>query len=392
MQFPGDLRSTSASGRASGQSQRVVYTDGAMSPDEITALTGLFPNLVFERLSTKWPEHFTPNLNILIVGVNAASNSEVEKATNLVRACPPRLHVLFALRNADVASSRALTRAGAADVIPLPANDAVWALAIERLLARDATPSREHGKKPGQVVALLKAGGGAGATSLGVQAAYQLAARRGDNPGICFADLDLQFGAAALYFDLAEALTVTDCVAVGEVLEETQFATELAAHKSGVRVLAAPREAAPLDMLTPQLIDALIGGLRRDFALTILDLPSIWTAWTNHALQLCDRIILVTRLSVSHVHLVRRQLSILGGAEPEQIASDPGLQRRFKRPTGFAVHQGCRTRIGSRVRYRIAGRCARDGCGHQPGPALGGSAARQQAGKRRGTTGGPHGG
>lgn len=313
MQFPGDLRSTSASGRASGQSQRVVYTDGAMSPEEIAALIGLFPNLVFERLSTKWPEHFTPNLNILIVGVNAASGSEVEKATNLVRACPPRLHVLIALRNADVASSRALTRAGAADVIPLPANDAVWALAIERLLARDATPSREHGKKPGQVVALLKAGGGVGATSLGVQAAYQLAGRRGDNPGICFADLDLQFGAAALYFDLAEALTVTDCVAVGEVLEETQFATELAAHKSGVRVLAAPREAAPLDMLTPQLIDALIGGLRRDFALTILDLPSVWTAWTNHALQLCDRIILVTHLSVSHVHLVRRQLSILGG-------------------------------------------------------------------------------
>ena len=311
MQFPGDLRSTSASGAA--QSHRVVYSEDAISANEVAALAGLFPNLVFERLGTRWPEHFSPNLNILIVGISAASRQEVEKAIDLVRACPSRLHVLVALRNADVGSSRALTRAGAADVIPLPAGEAVWALAIERLLARDSAPVREQGRKPGQVVALLKAGGGAGATSLGTQAAYLLAARTGDTAGICFADLDLQFGAAALYFDLSEALTVTDCVAVGEVLEETQFATELAAHKSGIRVLAAPREASTLDMLTPKMVEALLSGLRRDFALTVMDLPSVWTAWSNHALQLADRIVLVTRLSVAHVHLVRRQLGILSG-------------------------------------------------------------------------------
>ena len=203
-----------------------------------------------------------------------------------------------------------MTRAGAADVIPLPANEAVWALGLERLLVRDAS-GRDPGRPKGQIVALLKAGGGVGATSLGVQAGYQLAAKAGAEPRICFADLDLQFGTAALNFDLNEALTVTDCVAVGEVLEETQFATALAAHKSGIRVLAAPREATSLDILTPQLVEALLRGLRRDFALTVLDLPSIWTAWTNHALQLADRIVLVTHLSVGHVHLVRRQLNIL---------------------------------------------------------------------------------
>jgi len=313
MQFPGDLRSASASGPVSGQSHHIVYAEDAISTNEIAALASLFPNLVFERLGKKWPEHFRANLNTLIIGVNADSNPEIEKAVNLVRACPPRLSVLVALRNADVASSRALTRAGAADVVPLPASEAVWALAIERLLARDSVPAREQGRKPGQVVALLKGGGGAGATSLGVQAAYQLAAKVGERPGICFADLDLQFGAAALYFDLNEALTVTDCVAVGEVLQETQFATALAAHKSGIRVLAAPREASPLDLLTPQLAEALIAGLRRDFALTIVDLPSVWTAWTSHVLHLADRVVMVTRLSVAHVHLARRQIGILTG-------------------------------------------------------------------------------
>lgn len=310
MQFPGDLRSVAASARASGNQPRVAYADDVIAPAEIAALASLFPTLVFEPIGPTWPDHFAQGIDILVIGISAASGQQIERAVNFLRNRPSRLQVLVALRDADVVSSRALTRAGAADVIPLPANEAVWALALERLLARD-TSGHEPGRKQGQIVALLKAGGGVGATSLGVQTAHQLAARAGTDHKICFADLDLQFGTAALCFDLNDALTVTDCVAVGEVLEETQFATALATHKSGIRVLAAPREATSLDVLTPQMVEALLRGLRRDFALTILDLPSVWTAWTNHALQLVDRIVMVTHLSVAHVHLIRRQMSIL---------------------------------------------------------------------------------
>ena len=308
MQFPGDLRSVAAS--AHGNQQRVAYADDVITSAQIAALASLFPTLVFEPIGATWPDHLTQSIDILILGISATSGQQVERAVNFLRNRPARLQVMVALRDADLVSSRALTRAGAADVIPLPANDAVWALGLERLLARDGS-GHDSGRRQGQIVALLKAGGGVGATSLGVQAAHQLATRAGDDRKICFADLDLQFGTGALCFDLSDALTVTDCIAVGEVLEETQFATELAAHKSGIRVLAAPREATPLDVLTPQMVEALLRGLRRDFALTILDLPSVWTAWTNHALQLADRIVMVTQLSVAHVHLVRRQLSIL---------------------------------------------------------------------------------
>ena len=310
MQFPGDLRSVAASTRASDSSQRVAYIDEVLAADEVAALASLFPTLVFEPIGSSWPDHLGQGVDIVIVGISAASGHQVEKAVNFLRSRPAKLLVVVALRDADVVSSRALTRAGAADVIPLPASEASWALSIERLIVRDTT-NRGPGRKQGQIVALLKAGGGVGATSLGVQAAYQLAGKAGTDRKICFADLDLQFGTAALYFDINEALTVTDCVAVGEVLEETQFATALAMHKSGVRVLAAPREATPLDALTPQMVEAMVRGLRRDFALTILDLPSVWTAWSNHALHLADRIVLVTHLSVAHVHLVRRQMAIL---------------------------------------------------------------------------------
>jgi pilus assembly protein CpaE len=42
-----------------------------------------------------------------------------------------------------------------------------------------------------------------------------------------------------------------------------------------------------------------------------VDLPSVWTAWTNQVLHAADRIILVTHLSVPHIQLVNRQLRVL---------------------------------------------------------------------------------
>jgi len=107
------------------------------------------------------------------------------------------------------------------------------------------------------------------------------------------------------------ALHKTDDANVYVMLERYDDQTALAAHRSGLRLLAAPRDVTALDALTPQLADALLTALRRDFALTIADLPSVWTAWTYRALQTAARIVLVTRLSVPHVHLVRRQLNLL---------------------------------------------------------------------------------
>jgi pilus assembly protein CpaE len=244
------------------------------------------------------------------VGLDAAAPDDMAAAGRRLRASASPAQTVVMLRHADIANTRALSHAGAADVLFAPAGEAALALCLERLLARE-TAKRGPAGKSGQMVALLKAGGGVGATALGVQLTTILAERAGQPDRICFADLDLQFGSAALYFDLAEALTITDCLAVGEFLQDTQFATALAAHKSGARVLAGPRDLTTLDALTPALADALVGGLRRDFTLTIVDLPSVWTAWTNRVLQLADRIVLVTALSVPHVHLVRRQLQVL---------------------------------------------------------------------------------
>jgi pilus assembly protein CpaE len=181
------------------------------------------------------------------------------------------------------------------------------AACLERLLA--TLDERSAERRSGEVVAFLKAGGGVGATALATQAVALLARR--DAGQVCLADFDIQFGTAALYLDLPDAMTLDDVLAAGPGFGDSPFATTLGRHPSGARVLAAPREITPLEYLSAAQADALIHGLKREFALTLVDLPTVWTAWTNRLLQLADRLVLVTNLSVPHMHLVKRQLRLI---------------------------------------------------------------------------------
>lgn len=301
---------SSAEGRqGSGQVQRVGVVEGAIGGAErFVSIAALFPHVAFEPVGETWPDRPVAGLSILIVPVAATSGVEVDAAVKRLGAGGSGVQTVVVLRDADVTTTRRLMRAGAADVLTSPVSEPALALSLERLLTGGAS-SVGPGRKTGEIVALLKAGGGVGATALGVQMATQIAARGAGE--VCLADLDLQFGAAAIYMDLPDAVTIADCLSSGSNLSDTPFATALARHRSGARLLAAPREIVALETLVPTHIDTLLTGLRRAFALTLVDLPSVWTVWTNQLLRQSDRIVLITHLSVPHMQLVKRQLRIL---------------------------------------------------------------------------------
>lgn len=299
-----DRRDTS---QESGSVQCVGVVDGAIGGAErFASMAALFPDVQFEPIGPDWPQRQDPRLDVIIIGVSAGSTDEVEAAIRLLKARTFAAKVLVTLREADVTTTRRLVREGAADVLPAPVSEASLALSLERLLVTE-----EPGgplEKSGRVVAFLKAGGGVGATALCVQAATILAK---GGKGVCVADLDLQFGAAAIYLDLPDAVTVADLLSSGSSLTDTPFAAALATHKTGVRVLAAPNEVVAMETLSPLDTEALLTALRRDFRLTLVDLPAVWTVWTSQILSVADHIVLVTQLSVPHVQQVKRQLRAL---------------------------------------------------------------------------------
>lgn len=274
------------------------------------------------------------------------------------------LRIIVILDDPSVANSRHLLSLGAADILAAPVTEPALTLSLERIM-RAATPAAARPRSDGAVVALLKAGGGVGATFLATQMAAGLG--RLDPGKVCIADLDIQFGVVSDYLDADQSFTVADIIGNAAAFSEASFSSALAEHKSGCRILSAPKDVTPLESLTTAHIETIVGGLRRTFSTTLLDLPPAWTLWSFRALQMADRIVLVTQLSVPHMQLVKRQLRVLSAQKldhkpihlvlnavsAEQLAALPvkvaekAIGRTFdlvipedRRTAGLATNQG----------------------------------------------------
>jgi pilus assembly protein CpaE len=129
---------------------------------------------------------------------------------------------------------------GADDYIGKPIDLAVLAAKIETILrhTRSVVEAVAAPRKLGMVMAFAHGKGGVGATTLAANVAAALAT---DGKSVVLVDLNLQFGNAAMFFDLRPRTTIVE-FARGDVsrVTEDDFNQFLADHKSGVRVLAAP--------------------------------------------------------------------------------------------------------------------------------------------------------
>jgi pilus assembly protein CpaE len=282
--------------------QRVAIVEGSIGgPERLLSLAALFPEVRFDSIGG-----LDGLQDACAVVVVALPRQDAERLYARVADTARPAQVVVVLQDADLNTTRRLIRLGAADVLPAPVSEMSLTLSLERLF--ESRPAARSSGDGAQVVSFLKAGGGAGTTSLIAQLAPGCASAGAKTGAV---DLDLQFGNLGFYLDLTDAVTVADLLASGIPLDETPFSTALAKHKSGAQLLAAPRDLMPLEAISPPQVDALIRGMRQAFDVTLVDLPGAWTAWTNEVLHLSDRIVLVTQLSVPHINLMKRQLQML---------------------------------------------------------------------------------
>ena len=291
-------------------SVRVAFDPAAFPGGEPSSiLQGQFPQVRFTPLAGPWTSASLSGADLLIARADAAVARDIDRLCINLRESGSAQRVVVFLANADLQTTRRVVREGAGDVLPEPVSELALAAGLDRLIARLETAGAGTGQA-GRIVAFLKGGGGVGATSLAVQCAATLAKPSGGQR-VCVVDLDIQFGQAALYLDVQDSISMAQVLSAGGDLNEMAFHSALTPHASGARVLAAPPEFMPLESLTAASIDALLGALRRDFDLVILDLPIVWTAWTYRALRQSDHIVLISQLSVPHAHLAKRQLQLL---------------------------------------------------------------------------------
>lgn len=246
----------------------------------------------------------------LVVLEPANSNAAVEELNSVKGACPRAEIIIFAPAASTPDDVRRLFRAGAKDVLGLP-------VAQDQLMSAlgEALGPGPMGDSNGFVLAVAKAAGGVGATTIAVNLAGHFAnpprGKRGDRPAplrVALLDLDVQFGASALTLDIQPRKDVTEILRSPKRLDAHFLDGVLERHRSGVRVLAAPPTAIPLDAIDSGVATSIVNVAASTHDLVIVELPMSMTDWTGALLRRADHILLASTAAVRGIAGARRLL------------------------------------------------------------------------------------
>ena len=251
------------------------------------------------------PPDAVGDADVLVVELRPGEARSMQRLT-VLRARHPAVPLIVAMRDGDLATTRALLRQGVADVISLPIQRAEFDDAVNNLLAATAKAAAPE-VKLAPVVAVAQSVGGIGATTVATHVAHHLgnlSAR-----GACLVDLDLQFGNAASYLGRTSALTMDDLLEAGARADGDLLRT-VAAGDGSVAVIAAPEKIAPLEAVDVDQLMRVLDLARRQYDYVVLDLPGNWANWTLEAIDKADLILLVVDLSIGSLRQARRRLTL----------------------------------------------------------------------------------
>lgn len=289
------------------------FARSALSRDE-------FSDLSFELVSLAADAPVQPDMvgdaELLVVELAADDPRSMQRLTAL-RARHRGLPLIVAMRDGDLATTRALIRQGVDDVIALPIQRAEFDDAVNNLLAATAKEAiADAGLAP--VIAVAQSVGGIGATTVATHIAHYLGGVGGR--GCCLVDLDLQFGNAASYLGRPSGLTMDELLDAG-VRVDGELLRSVAASDEGVAVIAAPEKIAPLEAVEIDQLMRVLDLARRQYDHVVLDLPGNWANWTLSAIDKADLILLVVDLSIGSLRQARRRLTLFEetGIDPSRI-------------------------------------------------------------------------
>lgn len=286
-----------------------------------------------------------------VVQVNADDKTSVARFDRLAKGPVP---LIAAAYEPPMALVRALVRAGAHDVIPLPLDFEELETALDpiRRMVTEQGPRQRAGHH--KIVAVIKSEGGVGATALLGQLATRFAADEASvGREACLIDLDVQFGDAAVQLGLQPALTFNDLIEAGNRIDGELMRSIAAPHPSGLRVIAAPREIMPLEAITSDQLLSIVDLATAEFGTVFVDLPTNWTNWSLSLLARADMVLMVTQLRVPSLHRARRQLDLLASQDMDRLnvhivlnRAEKGLfrtigpadaERVLRRPVAFSI-------------------------------------------------------
>lgn len=238
------------------------------------------------------------------------------QTTEMLTQYLPRTGVIMVSLDAENEAYRRAMLAGAREFLQKPFTGDDLVAAVRRVHAfelRKATPAAVEPERPahrGVVFTMFAGKGGVGKSVIATNLAVSLARRF----RTALIDCSLQFGDVAALLNVTAAHTIADLAAGDAVADADIVRDVLDAGPEGLRVLAAPASPELADYVTTQHLRALVEELRRTFDYVVIDTASHLSEIGLDAVEMADRVLLVTDLTVTSVKnakLVRSVMEVL---------------------------------------------------------------------------------
>lgn len=264
---------------------------------------------------------------VLVVGPSELTQTGMRRIARL-HADHPETVVVVAGKVTELPAPLLLVRAGASEVIKLPAGAAsirralqsaidLWqgrkvevVVPVEMPVAEvepEPEPEQpaEAPREPAVCITVASATGGCGKTFLASNLAYLLAAGTGKK--VAMVDLDLQFGEVVSMLQLRPARTIVDV----DPDEPGSLEACMTTHKGGFDVLAAPRDPIAADAVTPDRVAQILLALRQRYDFVIIDTPPSLNEVVLSSFDISEHLIVLATLDVPSVNNMRVFLSTL---------------------------------------------------------------------------------
>ena len=279
--------------------------------------------------------------NFIIVDVSDSENP-VEDIAALLNLCgQPTPVVAIGLVN-DIRLYRRLCDVGVSDYLVKPVPEDVLADSLQIANEPPAPPERTDPKRT-QLIGLIGARGGVGATSLAVSVAWSIA----QQVKVALLDLDLHFGSAALSLDLEPSRGLRELLSHPDRIDSLLI--DAAASQAGerLRLLSAEEPLEDTLDLDPDGLLAVVDQLRASTGMVVADIPRGLGPLTRQAVVCADVIGVVTDLSLAGMRDTQRVLAMIahahGGAKTMVVANRVGgvageiAVRDFERGIGAKI-------------------------------------------------------
>jgi pilus assembly protein CpaE len=229
---------------------------------------------------------------VMVAGPSLATRSGLRRVAVLHEEYPAT-SILLAFADRPNSSLREIIQAGADDLLRMPLDHTELTLALERALqiggrrqAPAAAPAPvaafngvSASSSSARIFTVSSATGGCGKTFYATNMALFLAKHTGKR--VVLVDLDLQFGEVSTALRLRPNYTIYDALRRDDNGDQLDFAEHLeeflVKHETGFSVLAAPKDPAEADRITPSDVTHILEVLRSNADYLVVDTPAALT-------------------------------------------------------------------------------------------------------------------